>query len=181
MMQMSVVIVVLAAANLSGCAAALPPSAFEDGSPKMRPEMFFAGTTHSSGVIENRAGAPTQRLHVQGEGQTLPDGSFQLTQTVTLNADAPEMRTWVIRRIDEHRYTGTLSDASGPVRGEVYGDLFHLTYSMASPVGGRMEQWMYLQSDGRTVVNEATVSLLGVVAARISERITHESGSPIMR
>jgi hypothetical protein len=33
---------------------------------------------------------------------------------------------------------------------------------------------MYLQPDGRTVMNEATVRVLGIVAAHLSERITHE-------
>lgn len=178
-MQTSFAPLVIAAAGLAGCAGALPPSAFEGGSPQMRPEVFFAGTTRSSGVLENRSGAPTQRLHIQGDGRTLPDGSFQLVQSVTLDRDAPKTRTWIMRRVDEHRYTATLTDASGPVEGEAYGDLFHLSYDMASPAGGRMEQWMYLQPDGRTVVNEATVSLLGVVAARLSERITQGSGPQV--
>ena len=169
----------LATAGLGGCASALSPSAFEGGTPRMRPEVFFAGTTRSSGVLENRSGAPTRRLQVHGEGQTLPDGSLQLTQSVTLDGNAPKTRTWVMRRVDEHRYTATLTDASGPVEGEAHGNLFHLSYRMASPAGARMEQWMYLQPDGRTVVNEATVSLLGVVAARLSERITQERGSPV--
>ena len=177
----SVVTLVISAVCLGGCAGGLEPSAFEDGSPQLRPEVFFAGTTQSSGVLEDRSGGPTQRLHVQGEGQTLPDGSFQLMQSVTLGRDAPTKRTWVLRRVDEHRYTATLTDASGPVEGEAYGDLFHLSYRMASPAGGRMEQWMYLQPDGRTVVNEATVSLLGVVVARLSERITQEGGPPVAR
>ncbi len=64
---------------------------------------------------------------------------------------------------------------------EDHGDLFHLTYRMASPAGGRMEQWTYLQPDGRTVLNEATIRLLGVVAARLSERITRVGGPPVAR
>lgn len=162
----------MAAVGLGGCAAALPPSAFEGGNPRMRPEVFFAGTTRSSGVLENRSGAPTRRLHVQGEGRTLPDGGLQLMQSVTLDRDAPTTRIWVMRRVDERQYTATLTDASGPVEGEAY--VFNLSYSMVSPAGGRMGQWMYLQPDDRTVVNEATVSLFGVVVARLSERITRE-------
>jgi hypothetical protein len=50
---------------------------------------------------------------------------------------------------------------------------------MASPAGAWMEQWLYLQPDGRTVVNEATISLLGLVVARLSERITHEGGPAV--
>jgi len=161
-------------ASLGGCTSALPPSAFDGGHPEMRPEAFFAGATSSSGVIEDRAGAPTQRFHVRGAGQLLADGSFRLEQTIGFDRDPPQTRTWIMRRTGTHLYSASLTDASGPVEGEAYGDLFHLRYPMKTPAGGQMEQWMYLQPDGRTVVNEATIRVLGIVVAHLSERITHE-------
>jgi len=160
--------------GLGSWATALPPSAFESGTPELRPEIFFAGMTSSSGVIETRSGAPTRRLRVTGSGERLPDGSLRLIQRIRFDQDAPTMRTWVVRRLDAHHYTASLTDAAGPVDGETYGDLFHLRYAMRSPFGGEMEQWLYLQPDGHTVVNEATVSVLGIIVAHLSERITHE-------
>ena len=174
MISKSICAFVLVAGGLGGCASELPPSAFEGGAPEMRPEIFFAGTTNSSGVLESRSGAPTRRLHVKGFGLALPDGRFRLDQRVTFDQDAPEMRTWVMQRLDSHHYTATLTDASGSVEGEAYGDLFDLRYPMKTPFSGQMEQWMYLQPDGRTVMNEATVRVFGVVVAHLSERITHE-------
>lgn len=165
---------VLLAASLAGCTPALAPSAFDGGALQLRPEIFFAGTTSSSGVLENRSGAPTRRLHVKGSGTAQADGSFRLEQSVAFDGDAPRMRTWVLRRLDAHHYTATLTDASGAVQAEAYGDLFHLRYPMKTPFGGHMEQWMYLQPDGHTVVNQATVRVFGVVVAHLSERITHE-------
>jgi hypothetical protein len=82
-----------------------------------------------------------------------------------------------MQRLDPHRYSATLTDASGPVQGEAYGDLFHLSYPMKAPIGGEMEQWMYLQPDGRTVVNEATVRVFGIPVAHLSERLTR-MGTP---
>jgi hypothetical protein len=153
---------------------ALPPTAFEGTTPDMRPEAFFAGATHSTGVLENRDGAPTHRFQVVGTGAALADGSLRLDQTISFDGRPPQTRSWLLRRVDDHHYTGTLTDASGPVEGEAYGDLFHLRYPMQTPFGGRMEQWLYLQPDGRTVVNEATIRVLGLVVAHLSERITHE-------
>ena len=140
----------------------------------MLPEIFFAGKTASSGVMETGSGAPTRRLHVEGFGQVMPDGSFRLEQNVTFDQDKPEMRAWVMQRPDAHRYTATLTDAAGAVDAQAYGDLFPLRYPMKTPFGGRMEQWMHLQPDGRTVINVATVRVFGVIVARLSERITHD-------
>ena len=164
----------LAAAGLGGCASVLSPSSFEGRTPEMHPERFFAGATSSSGVLENSSGAPTRQLRVTGSGQVLADGSLRLEQTVTFDRDAPQVRTWVMQRVDAHHYTATLTDASGPVEAEAYGDLFHLRYPMKRPLGGEMEQWMYLQPDGRTLVNRATVRVFGIPVAHLTERITHD-------
>ena len=45
---------------------------------------------------------------------------------------------------------------------------------MKTPLGGEMEQWLYLQPNGRTVMNEATIRVFGIIAAHLSERITHD-------
>ncbi|MHB1303706.1 MAG: DUF3833 family protein [Acidiphilium sp.] len=164
----------LLAVGLAGCAPRLPPSAFQGSSPRMRPEIFFAGVTRSTGVLENRAGAPTRRFEVKSYGRMLPDGSFRLDQSVSFDHHPPKLRSWTMRRVGAHHYVATLTDASGPVKAEAYGNLFHLRYPMKSPFGGEMEQWLYLQPDGHTVVNEATIRVFGVVVAHLSERITHE-------
>ena len=162
------------AASLAGCDRVLSPASFAGGTPEMRPETFFAGRTTSSGVVEDRAGAPTQHLRVAGSGLALPDGSFHLVQSITVNQEAPQSRTWVLHRVNAHNYTATLTGASGLVEGQAYGNLFHLRYAMKRPFGGEMEQWLYLQPDGRTVVNVATIRVFGFVVAHISERITRD-------
>ena len=46
---------------------------------------------------------------------------------------------------------------------------------MQTPFGGSMEQWLYLQPDGRTVMNQATIRVFGPVVAHLSERISRAS------
>jgi hypothetical protein len=53
----------------------------------------------------------------------------------------------------------------------VHGNLFHLRYLLKRPAV-YMEQWLYLQADNRTVLNEGRISIAGVTIARLSERIT---------
>ena len=174
MLSRTVAALAFVALGLAGCAAALPPAAFQDGAPELQPERFFAGATHSDGVLENRSGEPTDRVHVTGVGTMLEGGQFRLDQTVTFDVGKPEHRTWIMTRIDQHHYTASLTDASGPVRAEAYGNLFHVLYSMKSPVGGQFEEWMYLQPDGRTVMNESTIFVVGLVAAHFAEQIVHD-------
>ncbi len=174
----SVRILLASAAVLTttGCMATLPPTHFAAQGPPMRPEAFFAGATKSFGVLESRSGAPSKVFHVDGQGEALPDGGFRLDQTVTFDGETPQRRTWLIRPDGPHRYRASLTDASGEVTGEAYGTLFHLRYPYKSVA--RMEQWLYLQPDGRTVLNEGTVTVAGLVVARLSERISRIDAPP---
>ena len=161
---------------LSGCAAVLPPPSFQAVTPELRPEVFFLGLTRSTGVLETAGGAPSQRFTVEGHGRLLPDGDLRLEQSVTFEGERAHTRTWVMSRLDAHHYTATLTDASGPVDLDAYGNLLHLSYSLKGVALGRMEQWLYLQPDGRTVVNEAVVRVAGLPVRRLSERITNLGG-----
>ncbi len=142
----------------------------------MRPEAFFAGTTRSLGVPETRSGAPSHVLHVEGHGVAQADGAFRRDQTVSFDGQAPQRRTWLLRACGPHGYRASLTDASGEVVGEAYGSLFHLRYPYR-PLA-RIEQWLYLQPDGQTVLNEGVATVARVVVARLSERISREDPTP---
>jgi hypothetical protein len=165
-------------AALAGCVATLSPERFAASSPAFIPEEFFAGVTRGFGVVQSTRGVPSRQFTVVSEGRALPDGRFQLDQTIEqrtpgeANASVAK-RTWIITRIDATRYSATLSDAAGPVTGEIHGNLFHLKYRFANPLV-TMEQWLYLQPDGRSVLNEGRISLPGIGIARISEIITRD-------
>ena len=160
---------------LTGCLSPLQPDQFAAETPEMRPDLFFLGSTRSTGILENRNGAPSERFRVEGVGTLLPDGRLQLDQTVAFEQQPVTTRRWLLTATGPNHYRASLTGASGPVEAEAYGNLFHLRYPMEHPFGGRMEQWLYLQPDGHTLVNEATVTLFGlVVVAHLSERITND-------
>lgn len=162
----------LSAAAVSGCAPVLAPASFGGRGPEMRPERFFAGATESQGVLEDAAGAPLQRFTVRGRGERLADGAFRLDQTLAFEGQPTRTRTWLIRATGPHGYATTLTDAAGPFAAEAYGDLFHLRYRLKGVPTGTVEQWLYLQADGRTVVNELVARVAGVTVRRVSERIS---------
>ena len=56
---------------------------------------------------------------------------------------------------------------------------FHWEYTVAlhpgNPLGNvRLRQWMYLQADGQTMVNRASVSTFGVQVAQVTEFFRRE-------
>ncbi len=167
----------LAAAALaslaSACLARGPARPAPDDAPVFRPEAFFAGRTRGTGTLETRGHAP-QAVRVEGEGSVEADGTFRLEQRITTGGDRAETRTWRLRRVDARAYTATLSDARGPVTAEVDGNRLHLRYEIRRPAVV-MEQWLYLQPGATTVRNVATVTVLGVPWARLSESITRDA------
>ena len=163
---------------LTGCIGTVKPESFSANSPIFLPEQFFAGATRGSGILQGSGGAPSQQISVTSNGRMLADGRFQLDQTILQSIpgkpDAEKRtRTWLMTKVDANHYTATLTDAAGPVTAEVHGNLFHLKYRFAKPLV-TMEQWLYLQADGRTVLNEGRISLPGRTIARVSEIIVRQ-------
>lgn len=168
-----------ALALMSGCISTVSPEAFSANTPVFLPEQFFAGSTRGSGILQAGDGTPAKQISVTSTGRMLPDGRFQLDQTISQSTPGkPNVettsRTWLMTKVDPKRYTATLTDAAGPVTAEVHGNLFHLKYLFRKPFV-TMEQWLYLQADGRTVLNEARIYLPGRTIARISEIIVREA------
>ncbi len=162
---------------LAGCLSAMPIAGFDGAGPALRPEQFFAGTTHGWGVVSTRGGRPSRRFTVAGEGHVAADGSFHLAQTVTWGDGHSEQREWRMVADGPDRYRATLTDARGPVAAEVRGNVFHLRYRLGSP-DVMMEQYLYLQADRRTLLNTGTVTALGLPVAHLSETITRQEPLP---
>lgn len=163
-------IVLLGCIMLPGCLPSLATSPPVTPTPILDPVAFFTGHTHGEGALEVRFGK-RRELSVEGNGYQNPDGSFQLDQTITYGGGSVETRRWVLRRRDAASWTATLSDASGEVSAESNSNPFYLRYQIRSP-RVFMEQWLYLQPDGRSVLNLAQVTVLGVPYARLSETIS---------
>ena len=162
-------------AMTSGCLTPFPAQPPLAPEPTFDPTTFFAGRTQGEGTLNGRGGS-RRTLRVEGLGRHEADGTFRLDQTVTFGDGVVEHRMWRLRRVDAGRYTATLSDAKGEVRAESSGNLFHLRYLLRQPEV-YMEQWLYLQSDGRPVLNWAQVTVFGIPWARLSETITRGDGA----
>lgn len=162
---------------VSGCVGPMALDGFDSAGPALRPEVFFAGETHGWGVLQTPGGRPSQRFEVVGHGENDAQGRFHLRQTVSWGDGRRVMREWVMTADGKNGYRATLSDAKGPVRAEVRGNVFHLRYRLADPAV-MMEQYLYLQADGRSVLNTGTVTAMGVPVAHLSEQIVRVGALP---
>ena len=158
---------------LTSCAT-MNVSEFKGGLPEFQPTKFFAGRTSSFGVMENRGGAPKQIVKTETVGRWEGD-TLRLEQDLILGDAKPQHRSWRIRKLDAHRYEATANDVVGTVQGEAYGNAFHWSFTLALSPGNplanvRMSQWMYLQPDGKTMVNHSTIRKLGIVVAQVTEQ-----------
>ena len=156
----------LALAGLSGCAG----NAFKAeaaAQPVFDPATFFAGQTVGEGTLKVIAKERVS-TYVEGTGRVLPDGGVRLRQRITEGDKKPRTRTWVLTPAGAGRWTGTLTDATGPVTADVRGNRLHIRYD-GDGVG--IEQWLYLQPGGRTVKNSLVARKLGVTVAELKETI----------
>ncbi|MEO6103400.1 MAG: DUF3833 family protein [Pseudoxanthomonas sp.] len=156
---------------LSGCLGRFNVAQTPASTPVFEPEVFFDGATQGEGTLAVR-GRPNRSFTVASSGHQGRDGQFVLEQEIRFIDGEVQRRSFRIRRVDAHTYTGSLSGAAGPVTARADGNSFHLRYQMSK--ASSMEQWLYLQPDGRTALNRATVRVLGLPVAHLSETIRRE-------
>jgi hypothetical protein len=132
------------------------------------PRAFFSGHTEGSGRLKVlfRSGVTVRE---EGTGHVEADGTLDLAQVVHEGDKPARTRRWRIREIAPGRYTGTISDAAGPMTGDVTGDCLHVTYTSLD--GYDYEQWVTVQPDGRSARNVLKVRKLGMTVAEFNETI----------
>ncbi|MCU6454148.1 DUF3833 domain-containing protein [Sphingomonas sp. A2-49] len=165
----------LALAALGGGAGCVPggrtPPPLVPGAPAFDPVAFFAGRTHGTGalhIVFRRA----QATDVRGVGTPAGDGGIVLDQDVVQGTAPPKHRRWRLRPNGPGRYAGTLTDAVGPVVATARGSGLRIAFAMKG--GLKVEQRLSLQPGGRVALNVMTVRKLGVVVARLDERIERQ-------
>lgn len=151
-----------------GCRAEPIAPELAASSPLFAADRFFTGRTRGDGSIKIMLQG-AEILRVEGNGWIDPDGTLVLDQVVRRGTRLPEKRQWRFRGAGSGRYSGTLSDAAGPVTGEVRGNMLHLNYAMKGKV--QAEQWIYLQADGRSALNRMAIRKFGMTVARVDETI----------
>ena len=137
--------------------------------PPTAPEHFFVGRTEGAGTVQMiMAGSHKVRDH--SRGRLDKSGALILEQVVEEEGKPVRRRSWRLARAGGNRITGTISDAIGPVTGEIAGNVLHLRYR-AREANAQVEQWITLHPNGRTASNRMVFRKFGFKAATLNSTI----------
>lgn len=138
---------------LASCATTIRLPAAEQGT--IDPIAFFDGTSVGAGTIDQLFSRP-RPLAVRSIGRSDGNGGLILTQAIRQGGKPERTRTWTMRQVGPGRYTGTLTEAVGPVTITTKGPRATINYRMKD--GLAVRQQLALQTDGRTLLNHLVVT-----------------------
>ena len=151
----------LAAIVLADAVPAQTPTPFD-------PVAFFTGTTRGHGTLKELIGRE-KRTQTVSVGRVEKDGWLVLDQKVAVEGDPVRQRHWRLKKTGPGRYSGTISDAKGPVEAEVAAQSVRIRYVMKG--GIKVEQILTPLPGGQTLNNHSTFKKFGMKVATLTERI----------
>jgi hypothetical protein len=150
-------------------AALLLLAAAPAAAPATAPERFFVGRTEGAGVVHMTL-TGSHKVRDVSRGHLDRSGALILEQLVYEEGKPARRRSWRLVRAGGNRVSGTISDAVGPVAGEISGNVLHLRYQ-AREAGAQVEQWVTLNPGGRTASNRMIFRKFGFKAATLESTI----------
>jgi len=136
--------------------------------PLENPLRFFEGRTESVGTMKMIMKKP-YRVRSIGQGKITADGSLILVQKVQDDGEPPKERTWRIRRVGPGKFSGTMTEAKGPVTIEQVGEGYRFRFKIHG--GLSVEQWVTPDPGGRTGSSKLTIRKYGMKVASSDARI----------
>ena len=155
----------LAMLALPGCAKAAPPL---PPGPPFDPIAFFAGDSRGEATLAQIM-KPDRRVTVESRGRMGRDGWLTLDQHIVTQGDKPRDRQWKLRQVGEGRWSGTLTDATGPVDGIADGGGVRIRYTMKD--GLKVEQTLMPIAGRNALDNHLYVTKFGLQLAHLHEII----------
>ena len=150
----------LSTALAAACLAGTAPAASDGQTDPLR---FFEGRTESVGTVKLAMAKP-YRSRALGNGEILPDGSLRLVQRIEDQGRQPRQRRWHMRQVAPGRFSGTMSEARGPVTAEEVGGRYRFRFRMDGNVA--VEQWLTPMNGGRAADSKVTIRKYGLLVGR---------------
>ncbi|SHE92513.1 Protein of unknown function [Modicisalibacter ilicicola DSM 19980] len=170
MKRFSMLLIVVLVWGLTACAG-VDTEDYAGTEPRLDIGDYFQGETRAWGMVQDYSGKVQRRFTVDITGR-LDGSTLTLDERFTYADGETDRRVWTFERLDEHRWRGEADDVEGSVHAESYGHVFHMRYPLEVDIDGStwtfsMDDWMYLQPDGR-LINRTTMSKLGITLGEIT-------------
>jgi hypothetical protein len=127
------------------------------------PLSFFEGKTESVGTVKI-AMKKAYKSRAVGTGEITDDGTLILVQRVEDQGQPPKDRRWKMRKVGPGKYTGTMTEAKGPVTVEEVAGKYRFRFRMDGNVS--IEQWLIPAKDWRSAASKVTIRKYGVLVGR---------------
>ena len=136
--------------------------------PSLDLQAFFTGRTHADNILKIVFHSP-EKLIVDSLGRR--DGQeFVQIDTVHEGSKPVRTRVWRTHQISPGHFTGSLSDAIGPVDIVVQGNIATIRYVMSDGHLNVVEQ-LQLQDGGRALSNHVVAKKFGLSFAHVDGTI----------
>ena len=155
---------------LGGCSSDEPDTKPPE-SATLNPIAYFTGHAEGRATLHKLVGAP-EAILVHSDGRSDGKGGVFLAQRIEEQGKPPRTRQWHLVPAGPGHFTGSLTDASGPVAASVTGPRLEIEYPMKGGLEAR--QVLVLRGDGRTLDNRLKVTKLGLQLARLDEIIVKQ-------
>ena len=123
------------------------------------PMKFFEGRTEGFGTVRIMLGKSYKTRSI-GHGRFEPDGTMVFVQRVVDEGKPPHERRWKIRQIGPRHFTGTMTEAIGPVTIEEIAGRYRFRFRMKGNLS--VEQWLVPLAGGMAARNTLTIRKFGV-------------------
>lgn len=133
------------------------------------PEQFFSGRTEGSGTAQMTLGG-SHKVRDVSRGRLDRSGALILDQVIYEEGKPARHRVFRLVRSGPNRISGTISDANGPVTGDIRGNVLHIKYQTRAEKAN-VEQWITLHPGGRTASNRMVFKKFGFKAATLTSTI----------
>ena len=132
------------------------------------PVVFFTGASHGEGRLRE-AFKRERRVSTDSVGRAEKDGLLLLDQKMAIEGEPLRIRHWRLRQVGPNHFTGTLTDATGPVDARVIGRSIRIRYPMKG--GLKVESWLTAAPGALAFDNKTSITKWGLKVATLTERI----------
>jgi hypothetical protein len=123
------------------------------------PFRFFEGATEMISMVDLVTKDP-YRARTTGQGKIQSDGSLVLIQQVADAGHRPYQRRWHMRQVGPGRFSGTMTEAKGPVTAEQIRGRYRFRFKMKNGIS--IEQWLTPLAGGTAARSRIIIRKLGI-------------------